>query len=648
RSGGVSKSFVWDGSSNAPSQGNSEHTWLKPFTITAKRFFTGEQGNLWLGELDIEIPSTDTRFKPMQSTVYIERLPGTDQAGTLQKQSVQRSAERLEKKQLSPLTVSDIEIPGDSGLLMQGEVLPSIPLISNARLQYRVDGDDLSIFSVLQGPDLSFPGPINVTQSALTLFYSTRQGIGMSGRAELAVDNLGTGYLEGSASTDGGFALSGGFDFDSRLFDRSHIEAWYRDEHFGASGELAITNPDKIRGIRSAAISASFEEGVFSASGTVEPDIPGVQQAALRVSYTEAAGLTIGGALQLAANPAIRSGSIDVTVNKLGEAWRVAATGTAQPAIPGVESQLSVAYDDGAFDARFSGAFQRGMLAGTAEVGVTNRSVDEAGQPTGAPEPGAPLIVYGAGSATLQIAPWLQGTAGIRFAPDGEVTVSGEIGLPGSLQIFGRHELHKPLFDMATQIPVFPGIVAEVGGNLSASAGIGPGALDRLAIHIDYNPAHEDATHVTGDAHLNVPADAGVRLGARAGIGLGITGASATGGIELGGSLGVAGAAEAGVHIDWTPASGLVVDAEGYLHAEPRFRFDVSGYVSVRALGFSVYDERWELAAYELGSNLRLGLRFPIHYEDGQPFDVSLDDVQFEVPDVDPAAMVRQLGAQIF
>jgi hypothetical protein len=256
--------------------------------------------------------------------------------------------------------------------------------------------------------------------------------------------------------------------------------------------------------------------------------------------------------------------------------------------------------------------------------------------------------VYGAGSATLQIAPWLQGTAGIRFAADGEVTVSGEIGLPGSLEIFGRHELHRPLFAMATQIPVFPGIVAEVGGNLNATAGIGPGALDQLAIHIDYNPSHEDATHVTGDAHLNVPADAGVRLGARAGIGLGITGASATGGIELGGSLGVAGAAEAGVHIDWTPASGLVVDAEGYLHAEPRFRFDVSGYVSVSALGFSIYDERWELAAYELGSNLRLGVRFPIHYEDGQPFDVSLDDVQFEVPDIDPAAMVRQLGEQIF
>lgn len=90
------------------------------------------------------------------------------------------------------------------------------------------------------------------------------------------------------------------------------------------------------------------------------------------------------------------------------------------------------------------------------------------------------------------------------------------------------------------------------------------------------------------------------------------------------------------------------IDAEGYLHAEPRFKFDVSGYVSVRALGFSVYDNRWELAAYELGSSLRLGVRFPIHYRQGQPFDVSLDDVQFEVPNIDAMQLVRDLGQRIF
>ena len=72
----------------------------------------------------------------------------------------------------------------------------------------------------------------------------------------------------------------------------------------------------------------------------------------------------------MTANPAIRSGSIDVSVNKLEEAWKVRATGTAQPAIPGVDSQLTVSYDDG-------GAFPN---AGRARVLWCGLDLEEAGQ----------------------------------------------------------------------------------------------------------------------------------------------------------------------------------------------------------------------------------------------------------------------------
>ena len=171
--------------------------------------------------------------------------------------------------------------------------------------------------------------------------------------------------------------------------------------------------------------------------------------------------------------------------------------------------------------------------------------------------------------------------------------------------------------------------------------------IDQLRIGIEYNPAREQDTHVTGDAHLNVPADAGLRLSVRAGIGLGITGASATGGLEIGGTLGITGAAEAGVHLDWMPSRGLEINANVGVHAQPSFRFDLSGYVSVRALGFSVYDERFELASFEFGSDYRFGIRLPVHYVEGQPFDISLDDVEFEVPDIDTNQLLRGLVARV-
>jgi Domain of unknown function (DUF4157) len=542
----------------------------------------------------------------------------------------------LDFRELSPVTFDTVTWQAGQ-LVASGQLAPSLPLLG-APLTVTMRGQEITFSLTYSAGEIRLPIPgVQIDDAALTVLYSTTRGFGAMGNVDFSVPRLGSGVLQAGVTTTGGFEASGRFEFDSTLFDRAEIEVWYRQGLFGAAGEIGIDSPDRVRGIRAANLAVRFEQGgAVSATGMVQPSIPGVQEAGLTVAYSEAEGLTIGGTLALAENRAIRSGSIDVTLRKPDDRWRVQANGRAVPAIPGLDSELEVHYDDGAFDARFAGTFRRGMLAGSVEAGATNRTLDEAGQPTGP-----------ASSSVRLVAPWLQGTAGIRFAPDGEVTVRGEIGLPSSLSLFDRRQIDRQLFGLSVQVPIVPGIVAEVGGNLSATAGIGPGQLDQLRIGIEYTPSREQDTHVTGDAHLSVPADAGLRLAARAGIGLGITGASATGGIELGGTAGIAGAAEAGVHIDWRPSTGLSIEAEGYLHAEPRFRFDVSGYVSVQALGFSVYDERYELAAFELGSNLRLGVRFPVRYREGQPFDVSLDDVVFEVPPVDPMALVQDVIGQV-
>lgn len=552
----------------------------------------------------------------------------------------------LEFRHLSPVNLQNVSIE-DGQLYAEGQLTPSIGLFK-APISVLVQGRDIT-FSLDYGAGdiaLSIPG-VTVDDATVSIFYSTERGLGLGGQILFSIANAGNGSLAATISSSGGVNLEGGFTFDRKLFDRARIDIWYRNNQFGGRGSIGIDQPNKIKGIRSANVTAEFNEGIFSAQGDVQPNIPGIQQASLTVRYGENTGLTIGGNLQLTANPAIRSGSIDVTLNKCGEDWKVTATGSAQPAIPGIDSQLTVSYDDGAFTAEFSGAYQRGMLSGTVTVGATNRAVGEDGTPSGDPLPGDALNIYGSGSATIQIAPWLQGTAGIRFDPSGEVTVSGEIGIPNNVEIFARKEIDKSLFNIAVQVPIVPGIVAEVGGGLTAVAGIGPGVIDQLRIGIEYNPAHEENTRVTGDAHLRVPADAGLRLSVRAGIGLGITGASATGGLEIGGTLGIEGAAEAGVHIDWTPTTGLDLTAALSVSAQPSFTFDISGYVAVTALGFSVYNQRWQLASYQFGSDYRFGISLPVHYHEGEPFDISLDDVQFEVPDISPSDILSGLIERI-
>lgn len=582
-----------------------------------------------------------TEMEDLDYTVYVDRA------------TVEKSLLKLTMPGASPVTFSEVEL-GDRGTVEATGVLnPDLPLLKGLSLDLTVSNDQVWLSKTFDGPELQFPGPVQVTGSTLTLSAGTG-GLKVEGDVDYEITKLGKGKISGLGAFGGGsgasFGIKGSFELDKSVFDgEARIEAGYENEAFWAKGHLSIAE-GKVRGIQSASIDASFAQDTFSATGTVVPKIPAVESASLGIEYSEAAGLKFSGDLGFKSNPLISAGKLHIEAARPAgaEGFKVKGTGSATPNIPGVKSELTADYDDGAFNANFSGAYARGMMSGQISMGVTNRSVDEQGNLGPLADSEAPLTVYGSGSATIRIAPWLQGTAGIKFSPTGEVTVTGEIGLPGEVQLFARQEINKSLFSLSTQIPIVPGIVAEVGGNLSAKAGIGPGVLDQLRIGIEYNPAHEENTHVTGDAHLNVPADAGLRLAARAGIGLGITGASATGGIELGGSLGIDGAAEAGVHVDWMPNQGLRIDANAAFHAEPKFKFDVSGYVAVTALGFSVYDQRWQLAAYELGSNMRFGVNFPVHYVEGQPFSVSMSDVEFEVPDVDPGALIGQLGEQIF
>ncbi|RZL11917.1 MAG: DUF4157 domain-containing protein [Rubrivivax sp.] len=583
----------------------------------------------------------------------LSEMEGLDYTVYVDKASVLASMGTATLPGMSPITFSEVDLDDHGALGATGVLRPSLPLLDGLEIDITVADDQVWLSKTFSGPELALPGPVQVMSSTLTVAAGTG-GLKVDGDVDYEITKLGKGRISGMGSFGGGkgagFGIKGNFELDKTVFDgEARIEAGYENEAFWAKGHLSIAE-GKVQGIQSASIDAAFAQDTFSATGTVVPKMPAVESATLGIEYSEAAGLKFAGDLAFKGNPLISEGKLHVEAQQPpgGAGFKVKGTGSAKPNIPGLASELTASYDDGAFVASFSGAYHKGMMAGQVNVGVTNCSVDEQGNLGGLADPLAPLTVYGSGSATLKIAPWLQATAGIRFSPTGEVTVSGEIGLPGNIELFPRQEVDKTLFNLSTQIPIVPGVVAEVGGNLKAKAGFGPGVLDQLRLGIEYNPAQEENTHITGDAHVKVPGDAGLRLAARAGIGLGITGASATGGIELGGALGIDGAAEAGVHVDWTPRTGLAIEAEAAFSAQPKFKFDVSGYVSVKALGFEVYDNRWELAAFEMGSDLKFGVRFPVKYKEGEAFNVSLDDVEFEVPDVDPGAMVEQLGDRIF
>jgi hypothetical protein len=588
-------------------------------------------------------------------TLPLRKMPGNQYAGYLD----DLPSLNLTFPKLSSIQFGRVGADG-GGLNAEGRLLPSVPLLDRVPIDVRLRGDDIEFAMDYAAEDLNLPVPlIDVTDAGVSLFYSTRHGFGAEGSIGVAAERLGTGRL-GVRATRGELAVEGSFDFDTQLFDEASVDLWYRDGSFGGAGTLAITRPDKLPGVRSARVTASFGSTGVTAQGTVQPAIPGLEQGELSVQHSEEEGLVIGGTLALAKDiPGLASGSVDVTVRKASqeEGWVVGASGQAVPDIPGVDAQIAVSYADGVFTAEGTAAYSRGMLSGSLQVGATNRPVDDQGNPGEGATP--QLRAFGGGSLTLRIAPWLAATAGVRLLPNGEVEVSGQVGLPEVLEVFPARRYDRNLFRISLDIPIVGvsvlgkriGIFATIGGGLDLTAGFGPGQLQQLQLGVTYNPDHEDQTQVTGQALFVVPADAGLRLFVQGSLGAGIPVVSASVGLELGGRLGIRGEVRAGVEVAWSPTEGLALDAVAAISAEPRFRFDITGFVLVKAdlwvRTIKLYSKRWELAAVEYGSGLQLGASFPIHYREGEPFDVALDDIQFQVPDIDPKQVLKGLVAQI-
>jgi hypothetical protein len=618
---------------------------------------------LQIGALSSDPAAAAAQQRYQRLDIPINRIPRARYAAYVDRSAVlgQLQAWQAFIRGASPIRVDFVDVY-PTGLYVRGRILTDVPMLRGTQIDFELADGELRAFKTFAVSDIEVPRPFQISGLTLMLAAGTETGISAEGRVDFGIDRVGQGFIEARAQTGtggrgrggAGFALAGGFDFDSQLFDPAHITMRYENGQFSGEGTIGIPE-GKVRGIRSANLRVAYAEGRLTADGMVRPNIPGVQEGTMSLVYSEQEGLVISGTVMLAPNPAIRSGSLEARVERKPDGtYKVAARGTAEPAVPNVNSLLTVAYDDGAFDAEVTADFTRGLLHGSLRVAATNRPIDPAtGEPSG--EPTNNITVYGGGQVTVRFSPWLQGTVGIRLLPNGEIELSGEVALPSTVDVFPERRFDRNLFHTRVDIPIVGvsvlgqniGVFATIGGSLDLTAGIGPGQIRDLSLGVTYNPAHEDQTHVTGHGEFVIPADAGLRLAIRGGLGVGIPIIDATAGIEIGGQLGLEGAARAAVDVDWTPTTGVVLDAVGEVFVEPKFKFDVSAYVEVTAdLLFDtieLYSQRWQLAQFEYGSNLRFGVSFPIHYADNQPFSLSLDDLQFTTPEIDPMDVVSGL-----
>ncbi|MEM7202448.1 MAG: DUF4157 domain-containing protein [Planctomycetota bacterium] len=655
-SGGVPKSFTW------PSDTPEDRNWLKPYVITSLAFDTQSVENESLGTISFNIPVGNKKWEPFpdDAVIDVKRFAGATSAGFIDRSAVRSQLRNLRIKKASPIELDDFEI-GEQGIELTGRILPEIELLEGLQIEFGMIGDALEVSAELVAEDLKVPPPFRVDSAALRLTASTETGLTAEGTLEFAIDRMGRGSLVAQASTTSAVDLTGKFEFDTKLFEEAEVDIAYREGVLSLGGRITI-GEGTVPGIESATLEVAYdgETETFQAEGTVVPEIQGVEEGGLRFAYSPDEGMTIGGSLALAGDlPAIKQGSIDVTVQEIPEEerWAVTATGEATADVAGADVGLTVSYDDGALTVEGAGAYERGMVKGEVTVGATNRALDQNGEPTG--EPTDAVVAYGGGEMTIVLAPWLQGTIGLELLPNGEIEVSGGVSLPSTLDLFPEWKDKRNLVDIGFDVPLVGvavagqriGVFATVSTGLDLEASFGPGQLREAAITVTYNPDREEETTLEGGAELYIPSFAGLRLYVSGGIGVGIPVVSATAELTVGGQLGFQAAARADVDVSWSPAAGLSIDAEGEISGEPVFKLDVVGTVLVEAdlivSSIELYRKDWQIGEMEFGSNLAIGARLPIHYQEGEPFDISWDDIEFTYPEINTEQLLGELIASL-
>jgi hypothetical protein len=596
--------------------------------------------------------------------IPIRRRRGLANAGVLDTEALQSRFENLLReggvRGLSPVLIDEVDVIPGIGLYIGGRVRPTVDLIRDAELDFQVRGSELMVSKTFYGGDINLGGPLRIDSSDLTVAIGTRTGLTVGGGIAFSIAHLGEGTLRG-AGRSGEFAVDGQFAFDRSLFDAdASISLSYRrgadapDGKLSGSGTVHI-GEGKVRGIRGATVEASFDGEHRSLQGTAEMDIPGVESASLGVDFTPEGGTTIAGEAHFRDQPGIRNGRIGATLAQGDNGWTMSARGSAEATFAGVSATLDASYDDGLFKFSAEAPFEAGPASGTVLLGVTNGDVDDDGNvsPAGDGAGATELKGFGNGTVNVRLTDQLQGGVGLKVRPTGQILVSGRIGIPGRVELFGQYpppeRARRELFHMPTvSVPLLGfavggntvGVALTINGRITGYAHVGPGALTEAEVRVDdFDPAQPESLRVTGAATFDLPAQAGVEAGLDAGVSLGAAVVRATAGINVSAAAAVEAHVTPHVDLDWSQDDGLHVHGDLNASLSPQLRFSLNGYAEVVAdafvTSFTLWRQDWNLAERTIGSALSLGLNVPVdYYSDDRGVVFDPEQVTFTVPEL--------------
>ncbi len=608
-----------------------------------------------LGELSGRI-FTSRIMQVQPVTLDIMHAPAFGFGGHVNQEAL-RAAIRELRTQItgaSPVTFTEAGIAADGSIYADGTITATKALFPGLEIPIRLRGNDIYVEFPIPTERLNF-GPVSVTEAALQLGAGD-SGIFLDGFAAFEVSQVGQGMLSARVE-EGNTVLRGQFDVALDFLETARAEATY---DLGADtltvSLTAGVGEGTLPGVTGGEVTVTISREAVSVSGALQL-APPLEGAEIRVVYSPEAGLTLAAEnvpLPVDRLPGVSNATVSVSATRNPETgeWAISGSGGADLSVAGTSGRLEIAVAGRAITITGRGEVERGPASGSIQVTVTNRPVDEEGNPVEG-EPAATFTAWGRGRVEITFGRVLQGSAEIELTPTGAIILTGTIGLPPNFEVFPRQSYDRELLHLAP--PEFPiwgvsiagigiGIFAFVDADVRFDAFIGPGELRDTQVTATMNLDEPQNATVDGSARFFVPAGAGLTLDLGGGLRARLAVAYVQGRVGLDGRLGIEADASAGVQVHWSQQEGLSVEADVEATARPKFR--IGANASVEA-GVDVLVGRishtwgpWRRTLGEFGPDMEFGITVPVRWSEREGFDFNIDDIEVRRPDIDAAALM--------
>ncbi|MGD1875877.1 MAG: DUF4157 domain-containing protein [Kiloniellaceae bacterium] len=555
----------------------------------------------------------------------------------------------------SPVSFTEAGIGPDGALFADGTISATKALFPGLEIPIRLRGNDIYIEFPIPTERLNF-GPVHVTEAALQVGVG-ESGVFLDGSAAFEVDQVGSGMVSARVE-EGNTILSGAFDVDLDFLETARAEATYDlgADTFTVSLTAGV-GEGALPGVTGGEVTVTITRESVAVSGALQL-APPLEGAEITVAYTPEGGLTLAAEnvpLPVDRLPGVSNATVSISATRNAEtgAWAVSGAGGADLAVAGATGRLDIAVAGTAITISGRGEVERGPASGSIQVTVTNRPVDEDGNPVEGGEPAADFTAWGRGRVEITFGRVLQGSAEIELTPQGAIILTGTIGLPPNFEVFPRQSYERELLHI--EPPEFPiwgvsvagigiGIFAFVDADVRFDAFIGPGELRETQVTATMNLDEPQNATIDGSARFFVPAGAGLTLDLGGGLRARLAVAYVQGRVGLDGRLGIEADASAGVQVHWSQNEGLSVEADVEATARPKFRIganaSVEAGVDVLVGSISHTWGPWRRTLGEFGPDMEFGITVPVRWSEREGFDFNIDDIEVRRPDIDAAQLM--------